>query len=196
MNPGNLSHSGVGFLGIPIESSSLDALGTKRRRQVSLLIESSKVNLTASLSLRSSSRTIKRRKFDDELVETTFNLQPPTTSGKSGSRSRIVSVSTGPSDVVTTQSLPSPVPIPATITQPERCNRRHSRPGGSNGAGRKNKKNKNHAHAINATKDLGRWKPTDDLALITGVQQTNDLRMVKVFYLLLLLSIINCHNYC
>lgn len=40
----------------------------------------------------------------------------------------------------------------------------------------KKKKTKS-GHQI-ATKDLGRWKPIDDLALIIGVQQTNDLRMV------------------
>lgn len=39
----------------------------------------------------------------------------------------------------------------------------------------KKKKNVKHGSTL---KDLGRWKPTDDLALIIGIQQTNDIKIV------------------
>lgn len=39
----------------------------------------------------------------------------------------------------------------------------------------KKKKNIKHGSTV---KDLGRWKPTDDLTLIIGIQQTNDIKIV------------------
>lgn len=51
-----------------------------------------------------------------------------------------------------------------------------SKPTLSTTKGKKRSTPKNHL----TTKDLGRWKPIDDLALIIGVQQTNDLKTVHL----------------
>ncbi|XP_077287124.1 microspherule protein Rcd5 isoform X2 [Arctopsyche grandis] len=66
-------------------------------------------------------------------------------------------------------------PVAMTPTPVDSNKRRHSKPSGSGSSNKRKKKTQTNQMS---TKDLGRWKPTDDLALIIGVQQTNDLRMV------------------
>lgn len=74
------------------------------------------------------------------------------------------------SSVAPTQPKPKPIMdrLPAADRRP-----RPARPASS-----KKPRRNGRPLAQMATKDLGRWKPIDDLALVIGIQQTNDLRMI------------------
>ncbi|KFB50762.1 AGAP005560-PA-like protein [Anopheles sinensis] len=176
---------------------------------------------------RSSSRSIKRKRFDDEIVE--FSMSTPIQQMKNvAGRSRTLSQSmtgfstpttpgpvaspgpgtttisptstvepmqttvpspqtTAPAPIVAVPPSPAPstpvilpppaAPNPATsILQQLNSNASVNEKKRVLKSGKKTKK-KSATQQI-ATKDLGRWKPMDDLALITGILQTNDLRTV------------------
>lgn len=65
--------------------------------------------------------------------------------------------------VVDVSAVPTPQPVSVSAVDKSR------RAAGKTGTNRRSRKVRQPHGA--ATKDLGRWKPTDDLALVIGVQQ-------------------------
>ena len=143
---------------------------------------------TKSLSLddssqhqrRSSSRSIKRKKFDDELVESSISI-PKNQRARNFSASTVPGTPTslggkGANIISSSPATPTPITTPATPVSVTILDAGGKKPKPVLVASIKRRRHRN-AHN-NAIKDLGRWKPQDDLLLVLGVQQTNDLDSV------------------
>ncbi|XP_022079135.1 microspherule protein 1-like isoform X2 [Acanthaster planci] len=132
---------------------------------------------------RSSSRSIKRKKFDDELVESSLLK---TSKGK-------VSSTTSPSgqpppvekeekkekekEIVKPPVHHPPVTERRKVASRPSTSQTH-RPPSSHRPSSSSRRSKKPKSLLSLTKDHGRWKPQDDLLLISAVQQTNDLETV------------------
>ncbi|KAK7580254.1 hypothetical protein V9T40_000883 [Parthenolecanium corni] len=148
-------------------------------------IETSSEQLASSMNSkrRSSSRFIKRRKFDDELVESSLHATVSTVPSRPGR----VRTHSATNPVVDVGSVSNTDPsLPETFIQVEpnpprnrRLSGKSTSVGSAAGGSSGNRKRKLTKHNLSSCyKDLGRWKPIDDLLLIQGVLQTSDLRAV------------------
>ncbi|XP_071822195.1 microspherule protein 1-like isoform X1 [Apostichopus japonicus] len=160
---------------------------------------------------RVSSRSIKRKKFDDELVESSLVKIKPKAGGSPVGMSPIMvpeevpvikeekKVEVMPPPVVKPSPPPpkpvvktvkpvkpaKPVPAPAPEAPAEKkpkigiwCTKESKTKQLSRQSSSSSKRSKKSRSSAPSIKELGRWRPEDDLALISAVQQTNDLEAV------------------
>ncbi|OTF76006.1 microspherule protein 1-like protein [Euroglyphus maynei] len=132
---------------------------------------------------RASSRSIKRKKFDDELVDSTSTSYPKHQKPESGG-------GVGYTETIVTahheSSTPSTPTASAAATTIISSKRHSSKPSSSSiqlssitTIPEKKKKNKKRSIVTSQyVEENNFWKPTDDFALIINVEQTNDLRKV------------------
>ncbi|GAB1606840.1 microspherule protein 1-like [Argonauta hians] len=119
---------------------------------------------------RSSTRSIKRKKFDDELVESSL-----VKSDRGRLKTLPVTDKPEPPPPIDTVVPPLPEKKKVPLPPPEK-----KKPTKTAAKRKQKQKDVTPTPVTASTKDLGRWKPQDDLALITAVQQTNDLPSVHV----------------
>ncbi|XP_067932134.1 microspherule protein 1-like [Watersipora subatra] len=166
---------------------------------------------------RHSTRSVKRRKFDDELVESSLNnkqekaknaaknaTEGPVTplstdtpikvevtdmlSDSNASLNRSMRSATSDGGMLSSLTAPHPSPTPAKPStsgnthkkaSPTTEKKKATTKAPAKSISKKAKKSTLPARA-NANKNLGRWKPHDDLLLIEAVMQTSDLKSVHV----------------
>lgn len=161
--------SGSSQIFIKSEVPELQAPHTSLFTNTALLKSSPSVAEQAQ-KRRSSSRSIKRKKFDDELVES--SLIKTSRAKPQNVTFPLLSSAIGPPSVTSTPTLiPSTSQGQADLIQTPIIDKKKQQ--------RSQKRiKKPKSNQVHIAKDVSRWKPSDDVILILCVQQTNNLENV------------------